>query len=212
MRKKYFHLISLVALALVGLTACAKKFDHLLLKATQAFTQQQYVETVDATNAALMRWRESDGPDKKAQAYQLLGKAYHQLKKLDQAEEAFREATKLSDQTYDSAYALGTIYLLKKDFKKAGAAFQTALRMKKDDPLALLGLGDCFYFTGQYEQAKNFYQSVLDLSPGVRNALTNLSLVNQKLKTSDPRAFHKWPNRHKKQAPAGKESRPKRNY
>ena len=163
----------------LSLGGCAKKFGDLTSQAQRSFDQKLYVETVDAINLALPRWEESDGQEKKAQAYQLLGKAYHQLKKMDQAIEAYREAVQLSSQTYDSAYTLALIYLGTSQLQKAKNYFEDALRMKPDDPLALVGWGDCLYLAKDYKNAKVIYNKVLEVSPGVSTAIYNLRLIEQ---------------------------------
>jgi tetratricopeptide (TPR) repeat protein len=52
--------------------------------------------------------------------------------------------------------------------------------MKKDDPLALLGLGDSLFALAQYEEAEAVYKKILEVSPGVPEALKNLEIITQK--------------------------------
>jgi tetratricopeptide (TPR) repeat protein len=168
-----------VAAALV-LCGCQRNFDELLVEARQAAAEKNYTVVIDDTQLALPRWREQDGADKKSEAYELLGKSFHALQKLDQAADAYEQAVKLSDNAYDSAYALGVIHLASFQYEQAKDAFQAALRMKKNDPLALLGLGDCLYNLKRYEEARNAYRSVIEVSPGVSDALANLNLIEKR--------------------------------
>lgn len=167
-------------LGLLLLAACANKFAPYLQKAQVAFAKKDYINTIDAVNAGLPVWRDNDGNDEKAEAFELLGKSYHQLRSTDKAIEAYTQAVALSNKTFDSAYALGILYLAKGQPKMAHKFFLDALRMKPDDALSLLGAGHSLYAQGDFSQASGYYQQVLDASPGVREALESLSLAKTK--------------------------------
>jgi tetratricopeptide (TPR) repeat protein len=166
-----------------GLTGCSKRFAPLYANAQAAYAEDNWIETIDNINLALPFWRESDGQEQKAQAYQLLGKAYHKLKKIDKASESYAKAVELSTNTYESAYELGMIYLISKQTSSSIKSFKEVLKMKKDDPWALVGLGNAYYDEGNYNEARAFYQRVIDSSPGVREAIDFLRLIEQKEKT-----------------------------
>lgn len=174
--------ILLISLGLWTLLGCSKHFMPLYEDAQVAYREGKWIEVIDNINLALPFWREDDGQENKAQAYQLLGKAYHKLKKIDKATEAYNKAVELSTNTFDSANELGTIYLASKQSHLAIAAYREALKMKKDDPSALLGLGNSYYDEGRYTDARVMYQRVIDSSPGVRDALDYLQLINEKLR------------------------------
>jgi tetratricopeptide (TPR) repeat protein len=160
-------------------TGCQRNFDELLVDSRSAYAEKNYTEVIDNMNLALPRWRNGNGADLKAEAYELLGKSYHALRKLDQASEAYREAIQLSNNVYDSAYALGIMSTASSQHEKAKEAYQAALRMKPNDPLALVGLGDSLYNLGRTNEAKAVYEKVLAVSPGVTNALANLRLIER---------------------------------
>lgn len=165
----------------IFLTACERNFDELMAKAHQAFEEKNHTVVIDSLTLALPRWKEKNGNEKKAEAYELLGKSYHALKKPDQAADAFKVAVKLSDKSYESAYLLGLIYTTSSQHKHAQEAFQNALRMRNEAPLALLGLGDSLFAQGKYEEARTLYRKVIAVSPGVPEALNNLDLTSKKL-------------------------------
>ncbi len=179
---------SLVAILLLTFTACERNFDELMDEAREASQEQNHTVVIDSLTLALPRWKEEHGAPQKAEAYELLGKSYYALKKPDQAADSFRVAIKLSDNTYDSAYLLGLICTASFQHKSAQEAFQNALRMKKDAPLALLGLGDSLFAQGKYNDAKEIYKRVLAVSPGVPEALKNIDLVDNRtaVKKSTP--------------------------
>ena len=159
------------------LIGCQKEFSPSLEKARRAFAEKNYIDTIDALNTGMPNWREKDGNEKKAEAFQLLGESYYQLKNFDKAIDAFSEAIKLSDKTYDSAYTLGNLHLIKNEPALARKYFMEALRMKPNDPLTYLGIGNSFYAEKNYDDAAVAYEKVLDFSPGVRDALESLALT-----------------------------------
>lgn len=165
------------ALLILSLSACRKNFQGFLEQGRKSFEEKNYINTVDSLNVGLLHWRESDGNENKAEVYELLGQSYRYLRNTDKAVEAYREAIKLSTRTFTSAYELGMIQLAKNQIPSATDAFQKALQMNPDDPMSLLGLGHCYYAGRHYKDAEFTYQRVLEVSPGVRDALESLSLT-----------------------------------
>ncbi len=164
------------------ISGCARKFDPLLSRAVKSYSAQNYVETIDALSLALRNWRESDGTEKKAQATELLGKAYKEIGKFDKAMDHFSDAIEMSSNTYDSAYTLGILNLAASKPNEAIRAFKTALKMKKDDPLALVGLGNSYFSLNDFVQAQVAYNRVIETSPGVSTALESLAIINKRNK------------------------------
>lgn len=188
----------LMMAALALMTGCGRDFPALLSEAEQSFGKKDYIGTIDTLNRALPRWKESDGAEKKARAYELQGKSYHQLRNTDKAIESYQEAVDLSKNVFESANALGILYLAKAQPMRAADAFDRALAMKPNDPQALLGLANSYYAQKKYEDARIYYQKVLDVSPGVRDALDSLQAL---------RSIRSAPVR--KAAPAKKKAAPK---
>jgi len=180
-KKRDWGFIGAVILALI-FSGCAKKFEPLLAKARKSYSQKNYVESIDALNLALRSWSDSDGTEKKAQASELLGKAYKEIGKYDKAMENFADAIQLSTNTYESAYSLGNLYLMASLPKNAVRVFKEALKMKMDDPMALVGLGNAYFALGDLTQAKVAYQRVIDTSPGVATSLEFLQLIDKKMR------------------------------
>lgn len=167
---------------LLAFAGCRDRFDAYLATARKAFADENYVEVVDNLNLGLPRWKKSDGNEEKAQAYQLLGQAYRELRKIDKSVDAYQEAIKLSTNTYTAAYNLGVIHLTRNEPNLAAKAFQAALRMRNDDPLSLVGLGNALYAIQEYGQARLTYQRVVEVSPGVRDSLDNIKAIDKKIR------------------------------
>lgn len=161
----------------VLLLGCRQDFAPFLQKAEKAFAERNYINTIDALNLGLPQWRESDGDDTKSRAYELLGRSYQELRNPDKAIDAYQEAIRLSPKAFDSAYNLGSLYLLKNQPRLALGAFEKALRTKPDDPQAILGLANSLYALERYSEAAQAFQRVIDVSPGVHEAMESLQAI-----------------------------------
>ena len=158
---------------------CQKHLASYLAKAHKTFSEKNYVDTIDALNAGLTYWRESDGPEKKAEAYELLGKSHRALRNLDKSLDAYQQAVKFSNSRYDVYYDMASIYLTKGLADQAERNFREALRVKPDDPLSLLGLGNSLFEQRKYEEAREAFQRIIDTSPGVKDALASIAAMKK---------------------------------
>jgi tetratricopeptide (TPR) repeat protein len=166
----------LAALALAG---CHKQLTPYLATAKKNFADKNYVDAIDALNSGLTYWDESEGADKKAEAYELLGKSYRALRNSDKAVEAYQQAAKISPNRFDVYYDMASIYLTKGFADQAERSFRQALRNRPDDPLALLGLGNSLYTQRKLDEARATFQRILDTSPGVKDALESLAALER---------------------------------
>ena len=172
--------LALIAFVAIIASACRQEFTPFLRKAEDAFAERNYINTIDALNLGLQHWRESDGDDAKARAYELLGRSYQGLRNTDKAIDAYQQSVKLSTSTFDAAYNLGGLYLLKNQPRLAMGAFQQALRLKPNDPMTILGLANSLYALERYSEAAQAFQRVIDVSPGVREALESLQAIRSR--------------------------------
>lgn len=164
-------------LLIVALSGCGKKFPASVIRAEKEFSEKNYVDAIDTLNNGIPKWRESQGTDLKGKAYELLGKSYHQIHNTDKAIEAYQQAVALSNKSFDSAMALGNLHLVKNQPKMAHKSFSDALRMKPNDPLALLGMGNFYFLDKNIPEAISSFEKVLDTSPGVRDAMEQLAAL-----------------------------------
>jgi len=193
------------------LAGCTTSFQSQYQKGKKYFEEKNYAQAVDSLNQAIPKWRESDGTFQQGEAYQLLGKSYHAMGNIDRAADAYKQAIKLSSQSFDSAYALALIYLTSKQSQQALATFRTALEMKPKDPIALIGFGNTYYELGDYANAFQMYQRVLDVSPGVRDALQYSNLAKEKMGHRSSNRIARMPTPPKKKAAApSRQSKPKK--
>jgi tetratricopeptide (TPR) repeat protein len=183
MKKSAWLFGTIICLTLSG---CKKHFSTFLEEARKDFSDKNYVGTVDNVNVGLLQWKDSDGTEAKAEAFQLLGASYQQLRNTDKAIEAYQQAISLSTQTFLSAYSLGMLYLARSQPRDGLKAFEKALAMKEDDPSALLGLANCLYALRRNKEAYDVYQKIIDVSPGVREALESIAILKNRLRQKKP--------------------------
>jgi len=175
--------LPLITLGILVLSiGCGKEFQPLLEKARKDHLEGNHIGAIDAIKDGLPLWDESDGKELKGEAYQILGLSYHRIRKFDKAIEAYTQANNLSNNTYQSAYNLGLLYITSSQPKLAAKAYSKALRMKKDDPMALLGLGNVYFDLGEYQTAILNYKRIVETAPAVKDAMENISLAKHKLK------------------------------
>jgi tetratricopeptide (TPR) repeat protein len=180
------HTISLIFISLM-FTACGRDFSQTLESAQKSFDEKNFVGVIDTVNNGLPAWKESDGNEKKGRAYELLGRAYHQLRNSDKAIDAYTQAVKLSDKAYDAAYGLGNLHLARGQALLAEKSFLDALRIKPNDPLSYLGLGNSYFAQKKNTEATIAFQKVLDISPGVREAQESLNALKRPSVHSGPK-------------------------
>ena len=169
----------MLGLFLLVMTGCQKHLEPYLEKAQKAFAEKNYVDTIDALNSGLSYWQESEGPDTKAEAYELLGKSHRALLNAEKALDAYQQSAKISQYRFDVYFDMASIYLTKGFADQAERNFREALRIKPDHALALLGLGNSLFTQRKLEEAGDAFQRILDTSPGVKDAMDSLAAMRK---------------------------------
>jgi TolA-binding protein len=119
------------------------------------------------------------------------GECYYRMGQTDRAEADYSRYLALigSGKTYNSAlanYGLGYIHYNKKDYTKSGREFKAVLESSRQVGLeneiiadAALRAGDCMFYGRQYDNAKEFYGTAINLVPSTGDyALYQTALVN----------------------------------
>lgn len=119
------------------------------------------------------------------------GECYYRMGQTDRAEADYSRYLALtgSGMTYNSGlanYGLGYIYYNRKDYTKSGKSFRTVLETSRQIGLentiiadAALRAGDCMFYGRQYDLAKEYYGTAINLVPSVGDyALYQTGLVN----------------------------------
>ena len=119
------------------------------------------------------------------------GECYYRTGQTDRAEADYTRYLALtgSGMTHSSGlanYGLGYIYYNKKDYTKSGKYFKTVLETSRQIGLenniiadAALRAGDCMFYGRQYDLAKEYYGTAINLVPATGDyALYQTALVN----------------------------------
>ena len=119
------------------------------------------------------------------------GECYYRMGQTDRAEADYSRylAQTGSGKTYNSAlanYGLGYIHYNRKDYTKSGREFKAVLESSRQVGLeneiiadAALRAGDCMFYGRQYDNAKEFYGTAINLVPSTGDyALYQTALVN----------------------------------
>ncbi|MFQ3646810.1 MAG: tetratricopeptide repeat protein, partial [Anaerolinea sp.] len=99
-----------------------------------------------------------------AYSYFVQARALRFLRRLDEALASINRALELSDRnTYLNE--LGRIHLIREEYALAEAAHNRALAQNPNDAIALAGLGDVAYFSGNIEGSIPFFQRATEADP-----------------------------------------------
>jgi len=105
-----------------------------------------------------------------ARAYVELGDANLQLARYDEAENAFKQAMGLEDESCASC-GLGVVYWKTGRYLDAEKAFKRATQLNPNDVCAYDWSGRMYYDLGRYEEAVGVFQQEIRLSPNVNGYL-----------------------------------------
>jgi protein O-GlcNAc transferase len=89
-----------------------------------------------------------------------LADALYANAKLRDAERHYRRAIDVNPAIFQAHYGLGMIELSHQAFTAAARSLQHALKLKPDDPAALLALGSCCFAVGEVDLALDHYERI----------------------------------------------------
>lgn len=113
-----------------------------------------------------------------SKGYLAIGNIYLKQNKLDVAENYYKIAMNMDDNTKDEiTNNLGVIYFNRGDVNKAILFHKRALELNPDLSGAYLNLGNCYYKVGNKNEAKRSFVKALELNGRYEDALYNLAIV-----------------------------------
>ena len=113
-----------------------------------------------------------------AQAYNNIGNSYQSLGRLDKAIMSFRKAIDISPEMFHSHYNLAGALKEKGLVDEALAEYETALRIRKNFPEALINMGNILYRDKRkIDEAIQLYKEALRQRPGFLKAYIELPLL-----------------------------------
>ncbi len=107
----------------------------------------------------------------------LLGIAYGQLGRYEEAAEAFKKSIELRPDLPLARYNLGIAYGELDRHQEAVEAYRKAIDLKPDLPEAWYNLGVAYNNLGRYEEAAETFKKAIELSPDDTEAWYNLGAV-----------------------------------
>lgn len=124
-------------------------------------------------------------------AYHLLGLAEWSEDEISIAEVAFRKAIELQSKWSEPYISLGNMFIQIGEAEKAFDVYQLGLQESTDSTALLLQISQSYEDIGEYDQAINSYEILLDKNPGFKIGINNLAqlLVSYKGDKSLKRAL-----------------------
>ncbi|HKH74268.1 MAG TPA: tetratricopeptide repeat protein [Vicinamibacterales bacterium] len=116
-----------------------------------------------------------------ADAYGSLGRVYHAYEFLDSAEPAYVNARRLASGNSEWPHLLGVLYQQIGRLEEAAEALTAARRLQPRDHAAAVYLGDIFLSLNRLVDARDQFQSVIDVFPAVaRRGLGDVAMRERK--------------------------------
>ncbi len=110
----------------------------------------------------------------KAYMHNLLGMTYFDLRQYDRAEEALKEAIRLSNGWQYPYTNLGNVYAEQGKDLLAVKKYEQSVAIEAKDPYPLNNLGNVLVSAGQPKKAIGYYQKALDIDPNYSSPLIGL--------------------------------------
>ncbi len=136
-------------------------------------TLREHEEAINALSKSttLSEQTKSVSPEELTAIYKALGNAYFSRDKLDEAIKAWEKISELDPQNIFARIELADLFREKELYNQAITQHQSIIDIKSDDPyrmcLSLREIGKIHEDSGEFEKARNSYDSALELTaPG----------------------------------------------
>src|SRR5262245_47696060 len=125
---------------------------------------------------------EKNWPSKEAaDAYGSLARVYHAYELFDSAEPAYVNARRLASGNSEWPHLLGVLYQQTGRLEEAAEALSAARRLQPKDYAAAIALGDIYMSLNRLVEAREQFQSVIDVFPAVaRRGLGDVAIRERK--------------------------------
>jgi tetratricopeptide (TPR) repeat protein len=130
----------------------------------------------------LEKYKEAAGPETRADAYRLLGRAYLQKYKLQKALSCFKRLEYLEKPTWDTLLNMGVAYFGLDRLEKAQECFELAKNIKHDELKIVYNLAVVYEKLGRLEKAKRMYGEASNLRPKNHDEEDLIQKAREKMK------------------------------
>ncbi len=94
-----------------------------------------------------------------------LGVAYHNLRKLRDAEQQYREALRLRPNLLDALNNLAVIDYVREDYEGALSRYRKALKLQPNSATILRNMGACLFSLQRWDEGVQAFQLALNINP-----------------------------------------------
>lgn len=124
--------------------------------------------------------------DKYAEAYLMLGLAYQEQQKFEDAQTALQKSTELDPNAPGAFFALGTLFNQEKKYPEAEKALSRGLELKPDVAAGQYEIARTYWVTGRWQDAEPHAKKAVEVEPAFAPA--HIVLGNVALRKNDPTA------------------------
>lgn len=178
-----YHLFIIISIFLyLPSLVCAQPAGHFNLSLLSPIQKGEYLLAQYKNNEALQLYQSIiiDGSEDEY-AFRGLVRAYHNMKKLEQAESWIQGFLSNNLNSSPALYALGYVSYLKKNMGKAEQLLNQALRSNASNTLALNNLGAILAYKKLYKEAAEKVREAIQTNPRELMFFRNLEAIYQKM-------------------------------
>ena len=141
-------------------------------QAFDLFKKSSFSKAIDLLNQIILEDKVKD-----PMSFFLLGTSYLYERNLELAEKNLKISLDQKQNYYNSNHNLGVTLQLKGNFNEALVALKKALELKPNNTGTLNHVAECYERVKSFEDAKKYYNKVLEFEPKNKIALKGLSRI-----------------------------------
>ncbi len=141
-------------------------------KALDLFKKSSFNKAIDLLNQIIL-----EDKDKDPMSFFLLGTSYLHERDLELAEKNLKISIDKNKNYYNSNHNLGVTLQLKENFNEALDSFKKALKLKPKNIGTINHIAECYERVKSFDDAKNYYNKVIEIDPNNKIALKGLSRI-----------------------------------
>ena len=141
-------------------------------QALDLFKKSSFNKAIDLLNQIILEDKVKD-----PMSFFLLGTSYLYERNLELAEKNLKISIDQNKNYYNSNHNLGVTLQLKENLDEALVSFKNALKLKPKNLGTLNHIAECYERIKSFEDAKKYYNKVIEIEPNNKIALKGLSRI-----------------------------------